>query len=126
MHLDGPGEAPLPTVHLTLYFTKLEAMYFGPGSVVQSSAVEMHHFDSVTRQSKLEVIRRVLESFDVSPHLRRVVKAELEHEQPLNPDDGVLRSRHLQNQFYKEKFAVIDPVEVKCENTKSFHYVPIK
>ncbi|EEC15671.1 hypothetical protein IscW_ISCW013181 [Ixodes scapularis] len=124
---EGPGEASLETTHLALFFMKLEAMHLVPASVVQSIANEMYFLDSVAKDSKVSGICRVVECFDVSAEVCHAVVAELKAEQsPLCPDSGVLRSMHSRSQFYKNNFAVIDPVEVKCAHARSFHYVPVK
>lgn len=106
---------------------KLKYFDLVPSSVVHNINSEIYFMNSLCQDSSHLVISQMLYEQEVNVEASAKILSEWRSEEaPFNPVDGLLWTKAVGQEFYKTEFKMIERVEVKFRNQRSFHYVPIK
>lgn len=123
----NPSAQSWQTRNAALFFMKLESSHLVLLSVVQNISSEIHPMNSLGQNRRLRKIGEVIKEHQVDNEVSGKILSELSNEEtPFNPVDGVLQTKYSRQDFYKRESKMIEPVEVKFKNERSFHYEPIK
>lgn len=111
---------------------KLEHFAHVPGTKIDEFLEELHYLSSATLPLSIEILERVFQKHSVTTErsmLEEVATAICVSNPLLKAIEkgGPLSSTYIRNQYYKESFNTVEPIEyiLDAKEKRSFQYVPV-